>query len=51
LVIGRLVEAALEEPVSSFKQEETAAQSMAIRPVQSKKLVNQISQNIRRTWI
>jgi signal transduction histidine kinase len=49
LAIGRLLEAALEEPVSSFKQEETAARARAIRPVQSKKLVNQISQNIRRT--
>lgn len=49
LVMGRLMEAALGEPVSSKKQEETAAQYMAIRPVQSKKLVNQISRNIRRT--
>ena len=49
LVMGRLTEAALGEPVSSKKREQTAALGMAIRPVQSKKLVNQISRNIRRT--
>ena len=49
LVMGRLMEAALGEPLSSNKQEETAALGMAIRPVKSKKLVNQISRNIRRT--
>ncbi len=49
LVIGRQIEAALEEPASRSKESEATFRSIAIRSGQSKKLLTQIARNIRRT--
>lgn len=49
LVMGRQLELELEEPIFSFQELETAAQSMMARSGQSKKLLTQIARNIRRT--
>lgn len=49
LVMGRQLEAAVGESVSSLKAEENAEQSIAMPSVQSKKLLTQIARNIRRT--
>jgi len=48
LVMGRLIEAGLGETLTSF-EEEIAIKSRTINSVDSKKLLSQISRNIRRT--
>jgi len=48
LVMGRLLEATVGEPIASAEAE-TAAQAIALSMGQSKKLLTQIARNIRRT--